>query len=108
MEDMYGMKFRAFAPFCGLHELTLSCHKRDAEGIKVVTADMRLDKLNEVVSAMPFMTLKTDEAQSLMDALYGAGVRPSEGQGSAGMMKAVQAHLADVQKDKDWLKGRIK
>lgn len=38
------------------------------------------------------------EAQQLMDDLYRAGVRPSEGQGSAGQLSATQAHLADMRK----------
>ena len=36
------------------------------------------------------------EAQQLMDELYAAGVRPSEGQGSAGAMKATERHLEDM------------
>ena len=42
-----------------------------------------------------------------MDALYGIGVRPSEGEGSAGMMNAVQEHLSDCKKDKEWLKSQV-
>lgn len=37
-------------------------------------------------------------AQQLMDDLWAAGVRPTEGQGSAGQIGAVQAHLADMRK----------
>jgi hypothetical protein len=44
----------------------------------------------------PFLTLDADGAQSLMDELYAAGVRPTAGQGSAGQLDAVQRHLADM------------
>ena len=44
----------------------------------------------------PFVTLEADAAQSLMDELWKCGVRPSEGQGSAGQLKAVQEHLRDM------------
>jgi hypothetical protein len=44
----------------------------------------------------PLLTLEQDAAQSLMDELYSAGVRPTAGQGSAGQLDAVQRHLADM------------
>lgn len=37
-------------------------------------------------------------AQVLMDDLWECGIRPSEGQGSAGQLKAVQDHLGDMRK----------
>ena len=40
--------------------------------------------------------LKPEEAQMLMDSLWDAGVRPSEGSGSAGSLKATQEHLKDM------------
>ena len=33
-----------------------------------------------------------------MDTLWECGVRPTEGNGSAGAMKATQDHLKDIQK----------
>ena len=45
-----------------------------------------------------FCTLESDQAQILMDDLWNCGLRPSEGSGSAGAMKAVQDHLADMKK----------
>lgn len=41
------------------------------------------------------MVLEPPEAQSLMDALWCAGVRPTE-EGSAGQLAAVQSHLTDM------------
>lgn len=35
-------------------------------------------------------------AQTLMDDLYAAGLRPAEGKGTAGQLQAVQAHLDTV------------
>ncbi len=37
------------------------------------------------------------EAQALMDRLWKAGLRPTEGSGSAGALAATQNHLADMQ-----------
>ena len=36
-------------------------------------------------------------AQELMDSLWDCGLRPSEGSGSAGALKAVENHLKDLQ-----------
>lgn len=44
----------------------------------------------------PFITLEQEGAQRLMDALWDAGLRPSEGMGSAGQLAAVQNHLKDM------------
>jgi len=46
----------------------------------------------------PITTLRDQEAQQLMDDLWMAGIRPSEGSGSAGSLKATQNHLEDMQK----------
>ena len=46
----------------------------------------------------PAMTLTNTEAQQLMDSLWDAGLRPSEGSGSAGAMLAVQEHLKDMRR----------
>jgi len=44
----------------------------------------------------PFCMLNPEEAQQLMDALWTAGLRPTEGTGSAGALAATQAHLQDL------------
>jgi hypothetical protein len=49
---------------------------------------------NEVVD--PAMYMKPDEGQALIDALWDAGLRPSEGSGSAGALLATQQHLKDM------------
>ena len=46
----------------------------------------------------PFLYLDKAEAQLLMDDLWLCGLRPSEGAGSAGAMKKVENHLADMRK----------
>lgn len=45
-----------------------------------------------------FLRISDFEAQALMDRLWKAGLRPTEGSGSAGALAAVQCHLADMQK----------
>ena len=40
--------------------------------------------------------LPTETAQELMDSLWQCGLRPTEGTGSAGALKAVQDNLVDM------------
>lgn len=42
------------------------------------------------------MSIDLNEAQQLMDELWHCGIRPTEGAGSAGAMRAVENHLADL------------
>jgi hypothetical protein len=44
----------------------------------------------------PTLRIRNDEAQELMDALWDAGLRPTEGTGSAGSLAATERHLADM------------
>ena len=44
----------------------------------------------------PTFNLTPENAQELMDSLWAAGIRPTEGSGSAGSMLATQKHLEDM------------
>ena len=46
----------------------------------------------------PSISISFDEAQVLIDDLWRAGVRPTEGAGSAGQMAATEKHLNDMRK----------
>jgi len=46
----------------------------------------------------PTLTIKMDEAQTLMDDLWASGIRPTEGTGSAGSLRATEKHLADMRR----------
>jgi hypothetical protein len=46
----------------------------------------------------PTFELKMNEAQTLMDDLWNCGLRPTEGSGSAGALRATQEHLKDMRK----------
>jgi len=49
-------------------------------------------------SLEPTFSITQTEAQELMDSLWQAGIRPSEGTGSAGQLAATQKHLDDMRK----------
>lgn len=44
----------------------------------------------------PTFRLPRADAQTLMDDLWQAGLRPTEGTGSAGALRAVERHLEDM------------
>lgn len=45
-----------------------------------------------------FLDLPIDTAQELMDELWHCGLRPSDGTGSAGSLRATEKHLEDMRK----------
>lgn len=44
----------------------------------------------------PTLAIRMDQAQVLMDDLWNAGVRPTDGAGSAGAMRAAERHIQDL------------
>lgn len=46
----------------------------------------------------PTLRLPADAARRLMDELWRLGVRPSNGEGSAGQLAATEKHLADMRR----------
>lgn len=46
----------------------------------------------------PFLRIGIQEGQQLMDELWQCGLRPTEGTGSAGSLKATEKHLDDMRK----------
>lgn len=44
------------------------------------------------------LSMRGDEAQTLMDELWRSGIRPTEGTGSAGSLAATQGHLEDMRR----------
>jgi len=67
-----------------------------AEPLTMVTRTK--EQLGAVASLheSPCFSLERSEAQHLMDRLWDAGLRPSEGSGSAGALLATQTHLEDM------------
>ena len=61
----------------------------------------------EIVEPQEAIQLPVETAQELMDALWKCGLRPSEGSGSAGSLKATQDHLKDLQELSRRLLGMV-
>lgn len=56
---------------------------------------MQAHKPGELICDAP-IRLDRVAAQELMDQLWSAGLRPTEGKGSAGSLAATERHLADM------------
>jgi len=55
-----------------------------------------LEEMPEGGQLNPCLTISMDQSQSLMDQLWDIGLRPSEGSGSAGSLRATEKHLGDM------------
>lgn len=62
-----------------------------------IANEVTFTEQSEGMMTRPCLRLSTGEAQALMDELWGCGLRPSEGTGSAGSLAATQNHLKDMQ-----------
>lgn len=75
---------------------------RSPRNPEIVTSEftrVELRQVPDVEQAMersPFMRMTDEDAKSLMDALWNAGIRPSNGEGSLGQLGATQRHLEDM------------
>lgn len=68
------------------------------DGCNYAAAPITLKQHPPGMKVESFCKISKAEAQVLIDDLWSAGLRPSEGSGSAGAMKATQNHLADLKK----------
>jgi len=64
----------------------------------VIAQPMALKSHKAGQPAQPFIKLEIQQAQQLIDELWQCGLRPSEGTGSAGSLKATENHLSDMRK----------
>lgn len=67
-------------------------------GRKSFAIDFTLRELDPGVEPRNIFSLDYEHAQTLIDDLWRAGLRPTEGTGSAGAMAAVQEHLKDLRR----------
>lgn len=79
--------------------LEVTLWTQSESGTIAVVQPLTLNTLAEKETAyvpVPSFTMRVSEAQEFMDELWRAGLRPSEGTGSAGALAATQLHLEDM------------
>jgi len=63
-----------------------------------VVTSMIVDTVAEGAVIEPSMKIDYEAAQGLMDDMWSCGLRPSDGTGSQGQLKATERHLEDMRK----------
>lgn len=98
-------EFRNFyverSPWNNYIRVCCSSHRYELGGkaVRIVAKEPEWVEVEGGILDQPtMMKVSEAEAQQLMDALWSAGLRPTEGRGSAGAMAAVQEHLADMRR----------
>lgn len=71
---------------------------RSNEGVIRYGRNIPFDSVEPGEASEPTLAIPFEAAQQLMDDLWICGLRPSEGAGSAGSLRATQDHLADMRK----------
>lgn len=59
-------------------------------------ATVQWEPISDNAEMKTLLTLRVEQAQVLMDDLWNAGIRPTEGAGSAGAMRAAERHIQDL------------
>jgi hypothetical protein len=78
---------------------SLSLGVFDIESNKIAVAQPVEFKTHEIGCLyQEMLPLSKKEAQGLMDAMWSAGVRPSNGDGNVGQIGAIKDHLADMRR----------
>lgn len=92
-----GLHIRAhYSPYDDYVEFLLV--HRDEHGHRSTVRTLELTKMEPGECAVPTGRIDRTAAQVLMDDLWSAGIRPTEGAGTAGAMRATERHLDDMRK----------
>jgi hypothetical protein len=76
--------------------LEVAFSSRGMDGKSQIMKPVQFETVEEGVWFEPAMVLDIEEGQQLMDELWRAGLRPTEGTGSAGSLAATERHLSDM------------
>ena len=79
--------------------ISLHMHQKLPDGSVYRAHNLEYTQIkDDALAPLPLMSISTADAQQLMDELWRVGLRPSEGSGSAGSLKATENHLKDMRK----------
>lgn len=86
------MELRAYAaPYNDYIGFIFRCGEMHSTGVM-------MEKREDGARCEEIFKLNKSEAQKLMDDLWNAGIRPSDGTGSTGQLAATEAHLQDMRR----------
>lgn len=90
-----GIELKAFKTDPWQGKIELYIYERETHSI---VENLEFVKTEDGYMPRPALYIDYTAAQELIDSLWDCGIRPSEGAGSAGAMKAIQDHLQDMRK----------
>lgn len=97
-----GMKFHVmYDP--AMQKVDLHMWKIDSQGRRYSPEMTELKEYRIGQYRPPFMALEPEDAQYLANALWEAGIRPVQSNGSSGELGAVKEHLQDARTLRDKL-----
>jgi len=98
MQDFRSDELRIWAQSSPLRRaIELTIGGRTPQGkYYAATSAIEFREVEDGVIIPPTLDISPEAAQLLMDELWNCGIRPSEGTGSAGALKATQNHLEDM------------
>lgn len=82
-------------PWYNGYELLITSERRDG---RLWVGKVTFEEVPEDTVVTETIRLKLDEGQALIDSLWASGLRPTEGNGSAGAFAAQGRHLEDMRK----------
>jgi hypothetical protein len=79
-----------------LNKINIYAYSQGQDGTYLASSPMMTKVAEGDAFVEPTFSVAPHQAQTLMDELWTAGLRPSEGSGSAGSLAATERHLADM------------
>lgn len=92
----YGLQFR-FQNDIVNDDITMYC-RQTANGRRYYAKKIEFEEHVDGAWMEPMARITPTDAQQIMDGLWQCGLRPSEGTGSAGSLRATQDHLDTLKK----------
>lgn len=77
------------------YDLTIGARNQSGD-VQVIRGPLTLTPVEPGAYVAPTINLSSEAAVKLMDALWYAGIRPSNGEGNVGQIGAMKAHLDDM------------
>lgn len=87
---------RIFTDRIDIHAWTIGYIDQGLKRTRLVAPPAEFVAVGDSDDIPVVLSLEQEQAQRLMDELWRCGLRPAEGQGSAGSLAATQKHLEDM------------
>ncbi len=94
---MHPLEFRAFREPYALDAIAIYISQRVGDSVAYAES-ITFRKVPESARLDPVLRIEPGQAQQLMDELWRAGIRPTDGAGSVGQLAATERHLEDMRK----------